>query len=475
METNSQTDSRQTLLHVACVASIVVAAGCVFWPALSFDFVSWGDPLHVTAPGLAPAEVVGQQATTFAPVADASLAIDRSLWGSHSTGFHLTSVLLHLVNASLVFVLLWRLTDKTIIAWATALLFAVHPVQVETVAWVSARGTLIGTTAALACMLLWLRGGRGRSIASVACLGVAVLASVSAAVLPLVMLAFCVLASEKKATVAFRELRLHFVVATVALGICLAKSSAATALVDASGISLPQMIAMKVTALWTYLGMLMLPQDLCIAYAPAIEPETVVTSFCVALFGLAAMGLCVMKLRRARPYLTFGLVTLAISLLPAVLFTGYQSSLLTDQFVYLPCIAFAALLSSTVEGFIRVVERGLGTIAARATSLTVVAGVAGVLALAAAEYLPVWTNSSTLWNHAATQLPDAVEVRIQQANALRYQGRENDALLALQTALKQFPRGTAARKQVDTLMKDWLMESTEATMKRRSNHRAALM
>ncbi len=477
METNSQPGPRQTILQAACIASVVVAAVCVFWPALSFDFVSWGDPLHVSAPGLAPASVAGQTETTFAPVAAASLAIDRSLWGSHSTGFHLTSVLLHLVNASLVFLLIRRFTDNTVIAWATALMFAVHPVQVETVAWISARGTLLGTTAALTGLLLWLKDNRGRSatLGSTGCLVAAILANISFVVVPLILVAFDVLVQQKRTFDAVRESRINLFAAGLSGALCLVKSTAATALIDSSAVTVPEAFAMKVTALWRYLGMLVLPRDLCIAYSPVADTTSVAASFFAAVVGLTATVLCVLKLRKVRPRLAFAAATLGLLLLPAFSFSSYQASPLSDQFLYLPCVAFSCILASAVVGFGQLVERSLGRIAANTTNLVATCGLTGLLALAATDYLPVWNNSSTLWDHVATQLPEAVEVRIQQANALRYQGRETDALVALQNALKQFPRGTAAREQVDSLMKDWLLQSTERTLKRRSAHRTTLM
>jgi len=477
MEPNSQTGSRQAILQAACIASVVVTAGFVFWPALSFDFVSWGDPLHVSAPGLAPASVVGQSDTTFAPVATASLAIDRTLWGTHSTGFHLTSVLLHLVNASLVFLLIRRFTNSTIIAWATAIIFSVHPVQVETVVWVSARGTLVGTTAALGSLLFGLRDNRGRgaAIGSIVCLVMAILANISFVVTPLVLVAFDVLVKQKRMSHAIRESRISLLAAGVTGSLCLMRSAAATTLIDSSGVTVPEAFAMKVTALWSYLGMLVLPRDLCIAYSPMADTTSVAASFCAAVVGLTATVLCVLKLRKVRPRLAFAAATLGLLLLPALLFSSYQTSLLSDQFLYMPSVAFACMLASAIVGFGQLIERPLGRIAANTTNLVATCGLAGLLAFAATDYLPVWNNSSTFWEHVAAQLPDAVEVRIQQANALRYQGRETDALVALQNALKQFPRGTAAREQVDSLMKDWLLQSTEQTLKRRSAHRTTLM
>lgn len=467
METNSNGDLRRLVMQATCLASVVVAAGCVFWPALSFDFVSWGDPLHVSAAGLVPADIVGQERTTFAPVVDASLAVDRFLWGSHSTGFHLTSVLLHLVNTGLVFLLVRRISDDTLIAWLTALIFAVHPVQVETVAWIAARGTLIGTTAALGSMLLWFREGRGPVFASVVLLAVALLANVSLIALPFVMLAFRVLVQQEPVSAALRGMRVHFAVAVSTCGLVILQSSAATALIGSSHLSVPHLVAMKLTSLWTYVGMLVTPKDLCIAYAPTTESTSVVVSFCAALIGLVAAILCAIKLRQVRPGVVFAVTAFGLLLGPAVVFGNLQSSLLSDQFLYLPCMAFAGVVAAAVAWFGQLVERAVGRWPARATCVLATAGLTGVLAIAAGNYLPVWSSSATLWSHAASQLPDAVEVRVQQANALRYQGRETDALVALQDALKQFPRGTAARDQVDSLLKDWLMESTEATMKRR--------
>src|SRR5262249_41007867 len=87
------------------------------------------------------------------PVVNVSYAIDHAMWGQDPFGYHLTSVMLHLVNTGLVYLLAWRITDDRSrrgepsnehprpqpVAFATALLFAIHPMMTEAVGYVAGR------------------------------------------------------------------------------------------------------------------------------------------------------------------------------------------------------------------------------------------------------------------------------------------------------------------------------------------------
>lgn len=121
-----------------------------YWPALGFDFVNYDDPIFVneiTAAGLNARSLQWAVTSTFGfyqPVVWLSLAVDAQLGGGHAKVFHLTNVWLHTANVLLLRRLLRHgLPD----AWAVtlSLFWAVHPVNVEAVAWVSERKGLLAT------------------------------------------------------------------------------------------------------------------------------------------------------------------------------------------------------------------------------------------------------------------------------------------------------------------------------------------
>jgi protein O-mannosyl-transferase len=136
---------REKWLVCAALGAAVLA---VFSPALHGGFVNYDDPAYVTAnwhvrhgltgPGLRWA-FTSIAASNWHPLTWLSLILDGQLYGLQPAGYHLTSLLLHAANAVLLFLLLNRLTGAL---WRSALvtaLFALHPLRVESVAWVSER------------------------------------------------------------------------------------------------------------------------------------------------------------------------------------------------------------------------------------------------------------------------------------------------------------------------------------------------
>src|SRR5690606_18412340 len=108
----------------------------VYWPTLQFDFVNWDDPWYVVRNPLLRswhpsnlADVATQSvARNYAPATILSFLVDYSLWELNPGGYHLTNLLLHGVNAVLVYVLIRQLSGSRFVSLLTAALFAVHPV-----------------------------------------------------------------------------------------------------------------------------------------------------------------------------------------------------------------------------------------------------------------------------------------------------------------------------------------------------------
>ncbi|MDD5116685.1 MAG: hypothetical protein PHW98_06465, partial [Candidatus Omnitrophica bacterium] len=79
----------------------------------------------------------------YRPLQLLSYRLDYDLWGLKPFGFHLSNILLHLFNSMLVFSLIWLLFKRRMLAASTSILFMAHPVQISSVAYVSARGDLL--------------------------------------------------------------------------------------------------------------------------------------------------------------------------------------------------------------------------------------------------------------------------------------------------------------------------------------------
>jgi hypothetical protein len=144
------------------LAAVVIAA---YLPVLGNGFVNWDDTLYVTAnphvqQGLGAASLRWAFTTFTAgnwhPVTWISHMIDCGIYGPRAAGHHLTSLLLHLANTLLLFFLLDRMTGARLRSAAVAALFGVHPLHVESVAWIAERKDVLSTLLWLLTVAAWL-------------------------------------------------------------------------------------------------------------------------------------------------------------------------------------------------------------------------------------------------------------------------------------------------------------------------------
>ncbi|MBN2654023.1 MAG: tetratricopeptide repeat protein [Nitrospirae bacterium] len=153
------------------VLAIFAAVFCVYSNILTQTLV-WDDHYYVKKFSLRfnsleslflPADLKGAIMVFYRPVAGLSYLLDYSLWHENYIGYHLTNVMLHILNCLLLFTLCLRTNAPKKIAFGAAMLFALHPIHTESVSWISARLDLIASAfifLALICHIEYLRGDK---------------------------------------------------------------------------------------------------------------------------------------------------------------------------------------------------------------------------------------------------------------------------------------------------------------------------
>jgi len=191
---------------VVCIA-LVLATAAVYWQAKDHDFVLLDDDAYVTSnPNFRKGFSLGNAACILAycapseevnpwhPLTTFSLMLDYKLYGLRPAGYHVTNVVLHIANALFLFLIFTRMTGAVRRSAFAAALFALHPLHVESVAWVSERkdvlSTLFGMLAIGAYVLYAERPKIGRYLAVCLFFALSLMAKTMLVTLPFVLLLF---------------------------------------------------------------------------------------------------------------------------------------------------------------------------------------------------------------------------------------------------------------------------------------------
>ncbi|QDT26864.1 hypothetical protein Enr10x_21750 [Gimesia panareensis] len=441
--------------------------------AVTFDFVNWDDPWYVIENPLIKSwqpENLQQVATkvvtrNYAPLTILSFLIDHTLYGLWAGGYHLTNVLLHLVNVVLAYLLVTRLSGNRLVGWATAAVFAIHPVQVETVVWISSRKGLLSGAFILASLWYWLRKERTleQNTCGFVCFIGALLSKALAVVVPAIV--FCY--DYWVAKVPFREA----VKRQIFPGCCallllvitmLAQTSELGGVRDHFGMSKLELLSVDSVIMSKYVQMLVWPQTRSVLYDPPVTGIGGLVLLAVVCWLTAAVLFA--RMGKREPLILFAGATFVLLLLP-VLNLFPITTLMNDRYLYLPCIPFFGLLFSGVYQILeRLKERVLiGYYGRQRVSGYLVPAVFGILVLALVsrfslqteQYLGVWKNGLSLWQYTSRQVPQLPVVQIQLANSYHQQGDSARAVAILRQALRDTDPDRLDQARIEQKLNDW--------------------
>ncbi len=411
------------------VAIVVAAVLVCYWPALHGGFL-WDDPAHVTAEELRSwtglwriwFELGATQ--QYYPVLHSAFWIEHRLWGDAVVGYHLTNILLHAASCCLLAAVLRRLWSmpeaapdggashpgQTGFAWLAALLFAVHPVCVESVAWISEQKNTLSLVFYLMAGFVYLdffRHRRRRSYILATVLFLLALGTKTVtATLPAAIL---VVVWWRHGRLSWRRdvvpLLPWFV---AAMGAGLFTSWVERTYIGAQGarfdLSAAERVLLASRDVWFYLGKLTWPAELTFFY-----PRWDVASAAPSWFGYLLAGAAVTTLsffvrRRTRGPLAAWLLFVG-SLFPALGFFNvypFLFSYVADHFQYLACMVFSACV---VGGLVAITVRPIPRVRLGAG---IFGGVLVVgLGFASRGQSGLYRDMETLFSHTIAAVPDS--------------------------------------------------------------------
>lgn len=419
-------------------ACLFLGTVLLFLPATGFDFVNYDDPLHVVERPEVRAGLTWEGfrwaftntlAFNWHPLTWLSHMLDGQLYGVKPWGHHLTSILLHAAGATVLFVVLRRMTGRVWVSALVAALYGWHPLRVESVAWVAERKDVL-------CALFWMltlwayvafvkRPGRGRYLLVFALFACGLMSKAMIVTLPCVLLLLDVWPLKRvripwigegsaganddsvpgfppvgPVRAVMEKLPLLLLAVVVSAATWQAQSEG-EALIEAGRLPLGWRLANAPVAYVLYLGKMIWPFDLAVYYPhPGLRPLWQPGG---ALLVLAGITWLTVIQRQRRPWLLIGWLWYLGSLVPAIGIVQVGEQALADRYSYLPSVGMALMAAFSIPASDRVGKRF------RQWAPVAAGGILACFAAVTLWQLQFWRNSETLFLRA---------LEIQEANDL---------------------------------------------------------
>ncbi|HEX8678644.1 MAG TPA: tetratricopeptide repeat protein, partial [Chthoniobacterales bacterium] len=447
---------RWTVIAI-CIA-LALIAWLVFGETRFHDFVNYDDGEYVyknpqVTRGLTVAGAVWAFSHTYAanwhPLTWLSHMLDAQLFGLNAGGHHVTAVLLHTATAILLFLVLRGMTGRLWLSAIVAGLFVIHPLRVESVAWIAERKDLLSGlffVLTIGAYARYTRTPSARRYALVLLLfALGLMSKPMLVTLPFVLLLLDYWPLERFAGVPPRRLLLEKLplLGMAVISAVVTVFAQTTALQPLTRVSLALRFGNAAVSTVTYIGQMFWPSNLNLYY-PLSRANVGLGRVLLALLVLAAISTAVFLLRRRR-YLVTGWLWYLIMLAPVIGIVQVGGQAHADRYTYLPQIG---LLVALTWGAADVAQ---GRPRARLAFALVPAAAIPLLAFCAHKQTTYWADSEAIWRRtlACTSRNAIAEQNFGQA--VFQKGRVTEAMMHFERALAINPRQASVLSSVGVL------------------------
>ena len=399
------------------ILPILVVTGICLSPMLYNEFTNWDDEYYVVQnallrgpdwTGIFSKPVV----SNYHPVTIASLALNYSISELDPTSYFILNLLLHLINTGLVFYFIWLISGKKLwVAAFSAMVFGIHPMHVESVAWVSERKDVLYTLFFLLSLIqywFFVTGKKNRNLFYCFLFFVlSILSKPAAIILPFILflLDYWYGRSFTKRTVIEK---IPFLITSLVLAIVTVKLQSKTAI---AGLDFYPLWARFFFA--TYTGMMYIVRFFIPYPLSAFHPFPMAQNlgWPILLSPAFILALLIFAwLKRKSKLIVFSFFFFMINLILVLQIVSIGGTLLAERYTYVPYIGMAFLIGMLLEKYSARFNRSL--------LWGLPAVVLAVFAIITFQRTKVWKDSDTLWTNVIKHFPDASVPRTNRANYL---------------------------------------------------------
>jgi tetratricopeptide (TPR) repeat protein len=455
-------------LKVVVVSATFVAALAIwlYGPAMRNDLVYWDDDAYLRAAAQYLPLTLDAVRRTFGsatpfyyqPLTMLSHELACQVWGRQPLGHHLANVALHAVNAALVVLFTWSLMNRVpqlsssqrlIIVVGVGVVFAIHPLQVQSVAWVAERKTVLSAIFGLASLCAYLKAVAGDQKAAwvsrvwwcvtALCFALSLLSKPMMVALPLVLLALDFYPLRRHSVSGWQPLlREKVVLVGLSAASCLLTLVGPTqdrSLIAFEHVGIGLRLLEGAQAAIFYLEKLAWPAWLSPYYPPADEGWPTRGELLAASIVFCAISVVIVWNRRRAPAAVTAWVAYVALLLPASgLIQAGSHEVVADRYVYLPMLPVLLLLA----GALKWLWNRLGTLG-RCALLLLLGCELMFFGYRTSGQIGAWRNDETLWSAVLEHFPESSKAKCNLAMALARQGRFEEALPLAQESVRATP------------------------------------
>lgn len=418
----------------------------LYYPSLNYGFVNWDDDLYITANPLVHAltwDRIGKIFTSlifanYQPVTLLSYALQYSIFGENASGYHWISVLIHACNGLLVVAFLGSLGYSRLTALLTGLVFLMHPLQVESVTWVSSQKTLISGFFSLLTLMAYntylLRPSRLLYGLSLLTYIFALFSKPTALTLPILLWWMSRLRTSEEPRHSVSRLIPFAVPALIEFALVLLAHRGEKAIAPISGGSLWSHSVVPFWTLFIYAKKTFFPYDLIPRYSVLKEVAWLNLTYLLPAFVIILVVVLASRLRRRYPRESFVMGFYWVLLLPTLNILPLAAPI-ADRYMYLPLIGPMCMVCLLID---RSYQRAKSLI-----RYGVVCPAAAVvflgLFLATRSQMQPWRTSESLWRFVIDKVPNHAVAHIKLGEVYYERGELDRAIAWLQRGINLGP------------------------------------